>query len=115
MVLKEKSTRLRAEPRIEPLLSSRLFMAPQIVGDRLFFISNMSGRFSLFVMDRDGSVPEPLLPPDISLQNPELIGGHSFYVFPKLGQIVVMIDNDGDENYQPRVIPVDGGMPGELS
>ena len=31
-------------------------MAPQIVGDRLFFVSNMSGKFSLYAMDRGGSV-----------------------------------------------------------
>lgn len=89
-------------------------MAPQLVGDRLFFVSNIGGRFSLYAMDRTGSVPEPLLPPDIALQNPELIGGHSFYVFPHAGCIVVMIDNDGDENYQPRRIPIEGGMPTEM-
>jgi pimeloyl-ACP methyl ester carboxylesterase len=114
MVLKEASARPQTGPRIEPLLSCRLFMAPQLVGDRLFFISNMSGRFSLYAMDRSGSVPEPLLPPDIALQNPELMGGRSFYVFPDSQMIVVMIDSDGDENYQFLVIPIDGGLPHEL-
>jgi hypothetical protein len=101
-------------PRVEPLLSNRLFMAPQLVGDRLFFISNLGGRFSLYAMDRTGSVPEPLLPPDIALQNPELIDGHSFCVFPRESTIVVMIDNDGDENYVPYAIPIDGGLPAEM-
>jgi esterase/lipase len=114
MAVKEVTTSRQSEPRIEPLLSSRLFMAPQLVGDRLFFISNLSGRFSLYAMDRSGSVPEPLLPPDIALQNPELLPGYPFYVFPRSRTIVVMIDNDGDENYQPRLIPIDGGLPQEM-
>src|SRR5689334_13038931 len=97
--------------RIESLLSARLFMVPNIVGDRLYFLSNLSGHLSLYVMDSKGSVPQPLLPPDIALQNPELIGGYSYYVFPKLGKILVMIDHDGDENYQPMFIPIDGGFP----
>mgnify|MGYP001077099340 CR=1 FL=1 len=53
--------------RIESLLSARLFLYPQIVGDRIYFISNLSGRLSLFAMDRGGSIPEPLLPPEIAL------------------------------------------------
>jgi pimeloyl-ACP methyl ester carboxylesterase len=97
--------------RIESLLSARLFLTPQLVGDRIFFISNLSGQLSLFAMDYGGSVPEPLLPPNIALQNPHLIDGKSFYVFPKIGKILVMIDEDGDENYQPMQIPVDGGYP----
>ena len=43
-------------------------------------------------------ISEPLLPPHIALQNPELLGGYPFYVFPRLGKILVMIDRDGDEN-----------------
>ena len=97
--------------RIESLLSARLFLHPQRVGDRIFFESNLSGHISLYAMDYGGSVPEPLLPPDIVLHNPHLINGKSFYVFPKLGKIVVMIDKDGDENYQPMSIPLGGGYP----
>lgn len=97
--------------RIESLLSARLHMAPQIVDQRIFFISNLSGKMSLYVMNFGGSVPEPLLPPNIALQNPELIGGKSFYVFPKLGYIIVMLDQDGDENYKPMKIPMNGGFP----
>ena len=97
--------------RIESLLSARLFVAPQSVGDRLFFLSNLSGHLSLYSMDYGGSVPEPLLPPQIALQNPDLMNGSSFVVFPKLGKILVMIDQNGDENYQPLVIPLDGGYP----
>ena len=97
--------------RIESLLSARLFLAPQAVDQRIYFISNLSGKLSLYAMNYGGSVPEPLLPPHIALQNPELIGGYVFYVFPRLGQIVVMLDHDGDENYQPMVIPLEGGFP----
>lgn len=100
--------------RIESLLSARLFLTPQLVGDRIFFISNLSGQLNLYAMDYGGSVPEPLLPPDIALQNPHLLDGKSFCVFPKLNKILVMIDQDGDENYQPMVIPIDGGLPTPL-
>jgi pimeloyl-ACP methyl ester carboxylesterase len=97
--------------RVESLLSARLFLFPQHVDGRIYFISNLSGHLSLYAMDYGGSVPEPLLPPHIALQNPELIGGLSYQVFPKLGKILVMIDRDGDENYQPMLIPLDGGFP----
>ncbi|HEY9087369.1 MAG TPA: prolyl oligopeptidase family serine peptidase [Anaerolineaceae bacterium] len=97
--------------RIESLLSARTFAVPQRVDDRLFFISNLSGHLSLYAMNYGGSVPEPLLPPHIALQNPHLIDGVSFKVFPKLGKILVMIDRDGDENYQPMLINMDGGFP----
>ncbi|HLJ65881.1 MAG TPA: alpha/beta fold hydrolase [Chloroflexota bacterium] len=103
--------RVAASPRIESLLSCRLFVAPQLANNRLYFISNLGGKFSLYAMDAAGSVPEPLLPPDIALQNPELIGGLPFSVFPDIGTILVMIDRDGDENYQPMLIPVEGGIP----
>jgi len=105
----------RTADRIESLLSARLFLEPQLAGGRLTFISSLSGHLSLFAMDEEGGVPEPLLPPQIALQNPELIGGHSFYVVPELDQIVVMIDRDGDENYRPFVIPIDGGFPEPLA
>jgi acetyl esterase/lipase len=98
--------------RIESLLSARQFVHPQVVGDRLYFISDLSGRLSLYVMDVRGSVPEPLLPPDIALPNPHHLGGAvAFQVLPKLGQILLMLDRDGDENYQPMFLPVEGGIP----
>lgn len=97
--------------RIETFLSARLFMNPHQVGDRIFFLSNLSGHISLYAMDAGGSVPEPLLPPHLALQNPTINPGDSFYVFPKLGKILVMVDQDGDENYQPMVVPMTGGFP----
>lgn len=97
--------------RVESLMSARLFAVPQHAGERIFFLSNLSGHLSLYSMKFGGSVPLPLLPPHIALQNSHLIGGYSFYVFPKLDEILVMIDKDGDENYQPMLIPLDGGFP----
>jgi len=97
--------------RIESLLSARLFLAPQVVGQRLYFVSNLSGHLSLYAMDHGGSVPEPLLPPDVVLQNPHLVGGYLYYAFPTLGKILVMLDDNGDENYQPVWIPLEGGVP----
>src|SRR5512139_3291664 len=98
-------------PRVESLLSARLFLVPQLVENRLYFLSNLSGHISLYAMNYGGSVPEPLLPPNIVLHNPHLIDGESFYVYPRLGIIIVMIDRDGDENYQPMAISIDGGYP----
>lgn len=97
--------------RIESLLSARTFLRPQLVGDFVYFISNLDGKNSLYRMKFGGSVPEPLLPPNIALQNPHLIGGYSFFVFPDIQQILVMIDQDGDENYLPMVISLEGGFP----
>jgi pimeloyl-ACP methyl ester carboxylesterase len=101
--------------RIESLLSARLFVNPQLAEDRVYFVSDLAGRLSLYAMDAAGSVPEPLLPPGISLQNPELVGGLPYFVLPDLDRIVVMIDNNGDENYEPYVIPVAGGFPEPLT
>ncbi len=98
------------EVRIESLLSARLFQAPQAVGDRLYFVSNLSGRLSLYVMNEGGSVPEPLLPPDLALQNPHHVA-RLYQVFPQLGKLLLMLDQDGDENYQPVLVPLDGGYP----
>lgn len=97
--------------QIESFLAARSFIAPQLVDDQIYFISNLSGQMSLYRMDYGGSVPEPLLPPGIALQNPHLIVGKSYYVFPAMEKIVVMLDKDGDENYQPKLIPIEGGYP----
>ncbi len=96
--------------RIEALLSARLFLSPQIVGDRIYFVSDLSGRLSLYAMDSGGSIPEPLLPREIALQNPHHVA-RLFQVFPKLDRIVVMLDEDGNEDYKPVLIPMAGGYP----
>ena len=97
--------------RIESLLSARLFLVPQVVDEKIYFMSNLNGRNSLYVMPLGGGVPQPLLPGNIALQNPHLVQGRSFIVFPQLDKILVLIDKDGDENYQPALIPASGGYP----
>jgi pimeloyl-ACP methyl ester carboxylesterase len=101
--------------RVGALLSARQFLEPQLADGRLYFISSLAGLLSLYAMDAEGGVPEPLLPPHVALQNPELIGGYSFFVLPDLRQILVMMDRDGDENYRPFVIPLEGGFPAPLA
>src|SRR5215471_14763846 len=98
---------------LESLLAARLFLSPQLLGNRLFFLSNLGqgGHLSFYAMDAGGSVPEPLLPARIALPNPELAEGEVFVVFPSLGKILLMLDRDGDENYQPMLIPLEGGIP----
>lgn len=96
---------------LESLLSARSLLAPVLADDHVYFLSNMSGLISLYRMKKEGGMPEPLLPPDIALQNPHLMMGESFVVFPDLGKILVMIDNNGNENYQACTIPLDGGIP----
>jgi pimeloyl-ACP methyl ester carboxylesterase len=105
----------RTAGRIESLLSARLFLNPQLADGRIYFVSDLSGRLSLYRMDASGGVPEPLLPPGIALQNPELLGGYPFYALPGHDRIVVMLDTDGDENYQPCVISLAGGFPEPLN
>ncbi len=96
---------------LESLLSARRLLSPQLVDERIYFISDMSGMYSLFVMDKHGSIPEPLLPRGLALQNPHLMAGYNFQVVPSLSKTVVMVDKDGDENYQPCFIPLTGGVP----
>jgi pimeloyl-ACP methyl ester carboxylesterase len=105
----------RTAGRIESLLSARLFLNPQLAGDKLYFDSDLAGRLSLYAMHVGGGVPQPLLPPGIALQNPELVNGLPFYVLPEQERIVIMLDSDGDENYQPLVIPLVGGFPEPLN
>ena len=115
MAIAAADTAGRRADRIESLLSARLFVEPKLADNRITFVSNLSGHLSLYAMYVGGGVPEPLLPPQIALQNPELVGGHLFHVLPSLGQILVMIDSDGDENYVPYVVPIDGGFPEPLA
>ncbi|MGP8124425.1 MAG: alpha/beta hydrolase family protein [Nitrososphaerales archaeon] len=96
---------------LESLLSARMLLAPALVEDHVYFLGNMSGHISLHRMKKEGGMPEPLLPPDIALQNPHLMMGDSFVVFPALKKILVMIDNNGDENYQACTVPLEGGIP----
>jgi pimeloyl-ACP methyl ester carboxylesterase len=96
---------------IQSLLSARLLLSPRISKDRIYFLSDMSGVLSLYAMDRDGGIPEPLLPTGLALQNPHLIIGYNYCILPKLNKVLVMIDENGNENYQPCFIPLHGGIP----
>jgi pimeloyl-ACP methyl ester carboxylesterase len=97
--------------RIESILSARLFIQPHLEGKWIYFQSNLSGHISLYRMKIGGSVPQPLIPPEIAMHNPHLIDGYPFVVLPKIQKIVVMLDQDGDEKYQPMLIPMTGGYP----
>jgi pimeloyl-ACP methyl ester carboxylesterase len=99
---------------IESLLSARLFLQPQIVGNRIYFISNLTGHLSLYSILEGGSIPEPLLPPQIALQNPHLLDGTSFFVCEQLGKIFLVLDKDGDENYRLSSISIEGGYPDDI-
>ncbi|MFX1561718.1 MAG: alpha/beta hydrolase family protein [Promethearchaeota archaeon] len=96
---------------VESLLSARRLLAPELVNDRIYFMSDMSGMFSLYAMKREGSIPESLLPPGLALQNPHLMAGGNFVVVPKISKVLVMIDENGNENYQPCFVPITGGLP----
>ena len=99
---------------LESLLSARRVLSPQLVDDYLYFLSDSSGLISLYRMSGEGSMSEPLLPSNVALQNPHLMVGESFVVFPALGKVLVMIDNNGDENYQPCFVPLEGGIPAPI-
>jgi esterase/lipase len=96
---------------IQSLLSARLLLSPQLAEGRVYFLSDMSGVMSLYAMNQHGSMPEPLLPAGLALQDPHIMLGYNYFVLPKLHKILVMIDKDGNENYQPCFIPLEGGIP----
>ena len=96
---------------VESILSARQVVSPQLAGDYVYFVSDMSGIMSLYRMKKTGSFPERLLPAGLALQNPHLMAGNLYVVFPKLGKVLVMIDDNGNELYQPSFIPLEGGVP----
>ena len=95
---------------IESLLSAKQVLSPKLHDNIVYFISNLSGHYSLYSMAVTGSYPIQLIPGNIALQNPHLMG-EPFHVLPKLKKILLMIDNNGDELYQPMFIPLEGGIP----
>jgi esterase/lipase len=96
---------------IESFLSARVLLSPQLAKGRVYFISDLSGCMSIYSMEKSGSLPVPLLPTGLALQNPHLMDGHNYYVLPELQKVLVMIDENGNENYQPCFVPLDGGIP----
>src|SRR3989442_13139596 len=107
----EKPTANKTQFPIESLLSARLLLEPKIEGDRIYFLSDLAGTLSLYSMARDGSIPQPLLPGGLALVSPHIMPGDNFHGLPKLGKVLVMIEELGDENYQPNLIPLSGGIP----
>ena len=98
--------------RVESLLSARLFLVPQLLGEQLYFISNLSVRLSFSTLRLGGSVPSPLIPPHIALRHPRhregLVASPArTHLVPKL---LVRDHNDG-ESYQPVFVPLAGGDP----
>ena len=96
---------------IESFLSARVLLSPQLANGRVYFVSDLSGCMSIYSMKRSGSLPTPLLPSGLALQNPHLMIGYNYYVLPKLEKVLVMIDENGNENYQPCFVPIEGGIP----
>lgn len=104
--------------RIESLLAAHLYVAPELSGDRVYFYSDMGGKLGLYSMDADGvgsSAPVLLTPPDIALPNPHHLAGNvAFKPLPALDGVLIMLDHNGDENYQPCLVPLTGGAPAPL-
>ena len=100
---------------LDSLLSCRICVYPQIYRDRVYFISDISGRFSLYSMPLGGGYPAPMIPVGIALQNPKLMDeGRPYQIVPAIEKIVIMIDSNGDEAYQPFLVPWYGGIPEPL-
>src|SRR5207247_10354050 len=107
----EKPTISKTQFPIESLLSARLLLEPQIVGDRIYFLSDLAGTLSLYSIASNGSIPDPLLPGGLALVNPHIMPGDNFHVVHKLSKVLVMIDNLGDDNYHTYMISLCVGEP----
>lgn len=66
---------------------------------------------SLYRKPLTASETQQLIPDELALANPKLVQGELFTVFPDLDMILLMVDTDGDENYQPCTLPLSGGTP----
>src|SRR5438270_9770636 len=79
----EKPTISKTQFPIESLLSARLLLEPQIVGDRIYFLSDLAGTLSLYSIASSGSIPQPLLPGGLALVNPHIMPGDNFHVLDR--------------------------------
>jgi dipeptidyl aminopeptidase/acylaminoacyl peptidase len=76
-------------------------------GERVLFVSNISGQFNLWAVDLDGGWPEQLTTfLDHTVRGVAVRGD---------GAILLGADRDGDEFYQLYRIPPDGGWPEQLT
>ncbi|MHA2102632.1 MAG: alpha/beta hydrolase family protein [Candidatus Hodarchaeales archaeon] len=109
-------SQIKKEFPIGSLLSARQFYEPKLFNDKVYFISNLIGHYSLYEMRKEGSVPIPILPETISLTNPVLFHGTLIYeIVPKLEKILIIIDEDGNELFQPYLVSLTtGGVPERL-
>ena len=96
---------------LESLLSARQLVSAKLHNDKIIFMSNIAGSYSLYEINKNGSIPVPLLPEGTALQNPHLMAGANFEIIPEMNKILVMIDQNGNELYQPCLIPIEGGIP----
>ena len=102
--------------RIESLLAARLFIEPQLAGDRVVFVSNLGGHLSLYAMDDSAArCPSSCCRRRWRCRTPSSSTASSYVVIPGIDRIVVVLDRDGDERYRPYLIPLDGGFPEPLA
>jgi dipeptidyl aminopeptidase/acylaminoacyl peptidase len=76
-------------------------------GERVLFVSNISGQFNLWAVDLDGGWPEQLTTfVDNTVRGVAVRGD---------GAILFSADRDGDEFYQLYRIPPEGGWPEQIT
>jgi dipeptidyl aminopeptidase/acylaminoacyl peptidase len=87
----------------------RLFPVAQLTpdGERVLFVSNISGQFNLWAVELDGGWPEQLTTfADNSVRG---------VAMREDGTILFHADHDGDEFHQLYRIPAEGGWPEQLT
>ena len=87
----------------------RLFPIAQLTpdGERILFVSNLSGQFNLWSVELDGGWPEQLT----TFVDNAVRG----VAIREDGTILFHADHDGDEFHQLYRIPADGGWPEQLT
>src|SRR3989475_11750340 len=100
----EKPTISKTQFPIESLLSARLLLEPHIVGDRIYFLSDLAGTLSLYSIASSVGIPAPLLTAGLALVNPRIMPVDNFYVLLKLAKVLLMIDELEDEVCQPYLM-----------
>jgi dipeptidyl aminopeptidase/acylaminoacyl peptidase len=99
-----------SRPPFEQFFAYRRFLAVAELtpdGERVLFVSNISGQFNLWAVDLDGGWPEQLT---TFLDN--TVRG---VAVREDGTILFNADHDGDEFHQLYRIPAEGGWPEQLT
>lgn len=94
---------MKASDLIQPL-----FLSPVEDRGRVFYLSDEAGQLSLWRLDLDSGRRRRLC--EAALMHPDLLDGEALVVLPD-GDPVLMLDQDGDERYQPCRVPAEGGSP----